>query len=324
MPKTGVLLTGFGGPESLDAVQPFMCNLMGREPSEELVQRICRRYLAVGGSSPLNEVAVEIAGKLEVALAGVGLPSPVAVGMRYAPPFIDDALAALKELGCERVVVVSLSPFESKVAHGAYREAIDEACTRLGGLEIIEAPLVSELEEYAKFFAMSTSSSIVGLEPNEGAIIVFTAHSLPLADLVEDDPYAAGLERTANEIAEQLGLDQGVFGSKEAILSGMEALGSVAPPRAWFLAYQSKGARGGEWLGPDLDDVIDAIGRSGASSVVVVPIGFMTDHLETMYDIDIDAAGRALDAGLEFNRAAVPNADDDLVEAIARSIADLS
>lgn len=320
MAKTGVLLTGFGGPDSLEAVAPFMCNLMGREPSSELVDRVCQRYLAIGGSSPLVEISMDIATKLHETLAENGKSMPVAVGMAYWQPFIRDALAELKATGCERVVVVSLSPFESKVAHGAYRAAIDSAVAELGGLEIVEAPLVGDHAAYGDFYAGSTATAIMEVEPNEGAVVIFTAHSLPVADLVDDDPYVVGLKRVANEVAGLLGLEKGADAASEAMLEGVSAYGSAAAPRAWFLAFQSKGNRPGEWLGPDLDQVIDAAAKTEISAVVVVPIGFLTDHLETLYDLDIDAAGRAFDVGLEFVRAPVPGDDEGVIKAIADSI----
>lgn len=323
MRTTGVLLTGFGGPDSLDAVGPFMCNLMGTEPSEELVQRVCGRYLAIGGSSPLTEIAVGIAGKLKASLAGMGHDLPVEVGMRYWEPYIGDALGRLHALGCDRVITVSLSPFESKVAHGAYREAINQAALDLGGLEIVEAPLVSSLDEFAHFFALSTAGAIMDLEPNEGGIVVFTAHSLPESDLTDDDPYVVGLESVAQAVAAELGMTEGRHGAGMPMFDDFQAFGSVEPPRAWFLAYQSKGNRPGAWLGPEIDELIDAAAQTAVSGLIVVPIGFLTDHMETLYDLDIVAAGRALDVDLEFVRAQVPNDDDEVVAGMARSIAQL-
>lgn len=321
--STGVLLTGFGGPDSLESVGPFMCNLMGTEPSDELVERVCQRYLAIGGSSPLTEIAVEVAAGIESKLEELGAPMPVAVGMRYWVPYIADALANLKSQGCERVITVSLSPFESKVAHGAYREAIAEAAEALGGLEIVEAPLVSTLDQFDEFFAGAVSVGLTDVEPNEGAIVVFTAHSLPEGDLVDDDPYVAGLENTANAIAALLGLEPGVHGPK-VIMPGFSAFGSDEAPRAWVLVYQSKGNRPGGWLGPDLDALIDAAAGTGVRALVVCPIGFMTDHMETMYDLDIVAADKALQADLEFVRVPVPNQEEGLLGGIAKMLVKLA
>jgi ferrochelatase len=323
MARTGVLVTGFGGPDSLDAVAPFMCNLMGREPSDELVERVCRRYLAIGGSSPLPEIAGSFAVKLATALAAEGTPCPVEVGMRYWDPFIEHALHRLREQGCERVVTVSLSPFESRVASEAYREAIHAAMTESGALEVIEAPLISELPEFVEFAASATAATITDLTPNEGAIIAFTAHSLPLSDLVDDDPYIAGLEHAAQRVVERLGLEPGHEGAGEPMFEQFRAFGCASRPRAWYLVYQSKGERPGGWLGPDLDELVDACAESGVPALVVSPIGFVTDHMETLYDLDIVAADRALVSGIEFMRAPVPNDHEIVVDGVARAVAAL-
>ncbi len=317
---TGVLLTGFGGPDSLEAVGPFMRNLSGREPSDELVERVRKRYLAIGGSSPLGEIAGEMAQALREALAEQGSPMPVEVGMRYWRPYIPDGMARLKDAGCDRIVTLSLSPFESKVAHGAYREAIAEAASALGGLDVVEAPLAATLPEYVDLFASATFSTLAELESQEGAVLLFTAHSLPGEDLVADDPYVAGLMAVADAVADQLGVPPGSHNVGEPVLPGISTFGSIDPIRPWFLAYQSKGARPGDWLGPDLDDVIAAAAAGGATRVVVCPIGFMTDHMETLYDLDVVAADAALSAGIDFARVPVPNEDLGLVGAMARMV----
>lgn len=322
MARTGVLLTGFGGPDSLDAVGPFMANLMGREPSEELLARVRTRYLAIGGASPLPGIAREIAGKLGEAFEGEGHDIVVGVGMRYWQPYIGDTLTLLKEAGCDRVITLSLSPFESKVAQESYREAIAEAAGPLG-IEIVEAPLVSTLDEYASYYAGATAVAIEDMQPNQGAIVVFSAHSLPLGDLDEDDPYVAGLERVASAVAHKLGLEPGEHGAGDPVLPGFSTFGSAATPRAWFLVYQSKGNRPGGWLGPDLDDLIDVAAESEVAGLVVAPIGFVTDHMETLYDLDIVAADRAVEKGLEFVRVPAPNMHDTLVQAMVRTVADL-
>lgn len=322
MANTGVLVTGFGGPSDLESVRPFMCNLMGREPSDELVDRVCRRYLAIGGKSPLTDIANAFAAKLQEELGKFGHRLPVAVGMLYWDPYITEGLGRLKEAGCDRVILVSLSPFESKVAHGAAREAVDAAAAELGGMEIVEAPLISQTDEFAEYYAGATALTLEDIENNEGLILAFTAHSLPLSDLAEDDddPYVLGLRRMANRVALKLGLEEGVAGAGAPVLEGFTAFGSAERPRAWFLVYQSKGARGGEWLGPDIDELIAATAASEAAGIVAVPIGFVTDHMETLYDLDIAAAGRAFDAELEFFRAPVINDAEVVVQAVATMV----
>lgn len=323
MAKTGVVLIGFGGPDCLDSVGPFMCNLMGREPSEELISRVQRRYLTIGGKSPLLDIALEMAEKLEKELSTADQEIPVRVGMRYWAPFIDEAMDQLVGMGCERIVTVSLSPFESKVAHGAYREALEGFSVSHPGLELVEAPLVSSLPEFVDFFAMSSSYALEELDDNKAAVLAFTAHSLPESDLVDDDPYVRGLSTVAQDIALKLGLEPGLPDAGKPMLLDFKAFGSAMPPRAWFLVYQSKGQRPGAWLGPEIDELIDAAVQAQASAIVVVPIGFATDHMETLYDLDVVAAERALDAGIEFVRGAVPNADDALMRAVAGMVAGL-
>jgi ferrochelatase len=229
----------------------------------------------------------------------------------------------LRDEGCERIVTVSLSPFESKVASGAYRVAIEEAVAELGELEIVEAPLISELPEFADFLAESTLVALSGLAPEQDALVAFTAHSLPESDLREGDPYVAGLEATADAIAERLGWSRGSEGAGAPLLSGLEAFGAVEGKQPWLLVYQSKGARPGAWLEPMLDELIEAAGAASVDALVVCPIGFMTDHMETLFDLDTVAATKAAEAGLVFLRAPVPNDDELVVHALAQAVAKL-
>jgi len=314
MPRCGVLITGFGGPDCLDAVGPFMCNLMGREPSEELVTRICSRYELIGGASPLVGIARELAASVSAEVAQRGHELPVEVGMRYWDPFIADGVARLTAAGVEHIIFVTLSPFETQVTHGEYREAIAEALLSHAGCDAVEAPLLSELASYSALHAEAAREALSALGPD--APVIFSAHSLPMADVLADDAYVRGLERVADMVATELGLASGA--ADTTALDGITGYGSAAGARPWIVAYQSKGARGGEWLGPDADDAIVAAASEGRSGVLVVPIGFATDHMETLYDLDIVAAGVAAEGGIEFARSRVPNA----TPALARDIAD--
>jgi ferrochelatase len=245
--------------------------------------------------------------------------------MRYWHPYIAESLAELAALGCERVVTVSLSPFESKAASGAYRQAIEEAVLAdgLGHLEVVEAPLVSELPEFAVFLAESTRTAIGTLPDTRDCLVAFTAHSLPESDLVADDPYVAGLRATATAVAEQLGWEPGSGGMGAGFGEESPAFGTAEGPQPWVLVYQSKGVRPGAWLGPGLDELIEASAGTGIRSLVVCPIGFMTDHMETLFDLDTVAAVKAAEAGVVFVRAPVPNADAFVVDALADAVATL-
>ncbi len=318
-PRSGVLLVGFGGPDSIESVRPFMCELMGREPSDEVVDEVCMRYLAIGGSSPLPEIAQGIASALSEKLAEMtGSSIPVAVGMRYTAPFIRDAVAALSDAGVESVVMVSLSPFESKVTHGAYREAIAEAMEGHDSMQLLEAPLIGSLEAFAEFASASGIAALGKLESPAGALVVFSAHSLPLSDLSNDDPYVKGLRQAVDRAAEYAGWEHGRDDQGEPLLEGISTYGALGGEKQpWVLAYQSKGKRPGEWLVPSVEEVIDAAHAANVPSIAMIPIGFMTDHLETLYDIDIEAAGRAYDYDMDFARGPVPNDHEHLIESLA-------
>jgi protoporphyrin/coproporphyrin ferrochelatase len=323
MSRTGVLVLGFGGPESIDDVRPFMCNLMDREPSDELVAKVCRRYLSIGGGSPITDIATAMAAGIEERLVEAGHDVPVRVGMRYWHPYVSEGVAELMDEGCDRIIAFHLSPFESKAASGAYREAIEDVQGVHDHLEIVEAPLLSTSPEFVDFWAGSTAAALQTIDPNDGAVIVFTAHSLPESDLVDDDPYVRGLEETAQGVADFLGMAYGQPGAGGEHFEGFSAFGTTAHPRPWFLMYQSKGARPGGWLGPQLEEFIPLVAASPFTAVVNVPIGFATDHLETLYDLDTIAAEMALDSGIEWARAAVPNEDPRILDAITELIAPL-
>ncbi|MDZ4178591.1 MAG: ferrochelatase [Coriobacteriia bacterium] len=315
-----VLVMAYGGPGDLDEVEPFMCELMGARPSDEVCARVKRRYLAIGGSSPLPQIARDFAAAIESSMVTAGAPLPVEVGFKYTSPRIADALTMMYQHGVRRVVTFSLSPFESKTTTEAYRAAVEEAAAHMPGLEVVEAPLMSRIPAFLDAHAGFLSVALTDLpeEASAKVLVVFSAHSLPVADLQSPiDPYVEGLQLASQYVASKIGLDTGQFGP---VLTGVSGYGSAQGERPWILAYQSKGQRGGEWLEPSLDDVIDAAVSEGYSAVAVCPIGFATEHMETLYDLDVVAAGRALDADMEFVRSAAPNAHETVVLAVGDAI----
>jgi protoporphyrin/coproporphyrin ferrochelatase len=313
MAKTAVLLTAYGGPDSVESVGPFMRNLMGREPDPEVVRRAELKYLAIGGSSPLPARTAEIATALDDRLREDGHGVQVMVGMRYWDPTIASAVDRLVDDGAERIIQVSLSPFESAISSGAYRTAMAEAAASHPGLEVVETPSFYDSPDFRQALADGASEAIADL-PGERGLTIFTAHSLPVKDAEADPRYVDQLEETVLDVAALAGLPQGARGTE--VLPGVEALGH-AGDRAWLFAYQSRGAARGDWLGPSLEDVIDAAVAAGFDGVSICPVGFATDHMETLYDLDIVAADRALTADIEVTRAAVPNASPELISALA-------
>lgn len=343
MNHAGVLLTAFGGPGDLDEIAPFMCSLLGSEPSQGSLEEARRRYLTIGGSSPLPPMAERIAVQLERELSGLpqaedqdddsigffgaaknlarateGVRVPVAVGMLHTEPSIGSAVDALVAAGVKRIVSLSLSPFEAAATTGAYRTAVTAAVARHEGVSVVEAGDYRHSESFLTVLADNLTAALFDEEMRpHRALVVFSAHSLPMADIEADPCYADQLKETAGEVAARAGL-----GSADGFdsLPGIEAFGGRGGASPWLLAYQSKGRRGGEWLGPDLDDVIDAAVAQDFGAVVVAPIGFAVDHMETLYDLDVSAADRALSAGIEFARSKAPNDSGDMIHALADAV----
>lgn len=317
--RTAVLLMAYGGPTSLDEVGQFMLELTGREPSDETLARVRMRYLTIGGASPLPEMAVEIATELEAKLAQKGRGLPVAVGFRYCCPRISETLKGMYDAGVREVVAVSLSPYASKTTTDAYRAEYLAALRELPEMTVLEAPLLYTLPAFVDLHAIALAVGVehIDVSARSGLLYVMTAHSLPIADLTDPDPYVHGLRKVADRIAEVVMLGRGAEFADEPALPGISAYGNLTGERPWLIAYQSRGERPGEWLGPDLDDVIEAAAAAGRSAIVVVPIGFAVDHMETLYDLDVVAAGKAMELGMEWARSEVPNADDRFIDDIA-------
>jgi len=318
MSRTGVLLTAFGGPACADDVAPFMCSIMGRQPSPEAVSEACERYEAIGGGSPLPATARRIADGLERALSG-DTEVPVAVGMLHSHPDIAAAMSALADAGVQRVVSLSLSPFEAESTTGSYRRAVDAAALAHPGLTVTEAARYNGSDAFVSALSGQALIALGAIGDEAETLVVFTAHSLPVSDIEADPSYVDQLRQTAEAVAVQVGLGvaDGFTG-----LAGVDAFGGHSGDAPWLLAFQSKGRRGGAWLGPDLDETIDAAGAAGYRALVVLPVGFALDHMETLYDLDVSSAERARDAGLLFARALAPNDAPAMIDALAAAVRD--
>jgi len=315
MTRTGVVLTAFGGPDCIDAVEPFMCSIMGRQPSAEAVSEARERYEAIGGGSPLPAMAARIADSLERDLSSGG-DVPVAVGMLHSHPTIASAVDALVEAGVERVISLSLSPFDAAATTGAYSEALVAAASTHPGLVVTAAAGYNRSDPFVTALAQQ-ARAILGGWALADTLVVFTAHSLPVADLEADPAYVVQLRETAEAVAVATGLG---LADGFSALPGVEAFGGHGGSVPWLLAFQSKGRRGGAWAGPDLDAIIAAAAASGLRGVVILPIGFAADHMETLYDLDVVAAQHAVSLGLGFARAMAPNDSEKMIEALADSV----
>lgn len=276
-----ILLTAHGTVENLDDMPEFLRRIRhGRPAPPELVEELKRRYTAIGGS-PLLRMTREQAALLEQAS---GLP--VYVGMRLFRPELSDALKAAALCGVTRLVVLPLAPFSVHV----YAAAADRVRTELGlALSLVAAQPFGQTEEFVSAQA-DLIRPLLGNADSEDLLL--TAHSLPRKVIDAGDPYADQVAASARAIAERLG-------------------------RQYELVYQSQGADGGDWLGPDLKTALAGVQARGRKRVVVAPVGFVSDHVETLYDLDIEAKARARELGLEFARVSALNTAPSLIAALA-------
>lgn len=280
--RNAVLLLAFGGPRSLDEIPEFLKLLMGRSPTLEQLAEVRRRYEAIGGRSPLPATTMRQQALLEEALAAKGIPLPISVGMRYTQPLIPDALQELKSEGAETVVLIPLTPYRSPyTSEGLYEEA-KQAATSLG-LRTIEPP---DWQRHPLLCAAWAKKIQEGKKDGDIPIL-FTAHSLP--------------ELVANRYNYQRQLEETIAG----ILA-------ITGPLPWRLAFQSQ-RKGEKWLGPCPEEVLQDLFKKGGGQVLVVPIGFITDHLETLYDIDIQLKDWGKVVGIEVIRVPCLNEAPELI-----------
>lgn len=293
--RPGVLLMTYGSPASLERedIRAYLSRVRGgREPDPELVDEFTRRYRVIGGS-PL----IGISRRQAEALSAV-TGWPVEVGMRFSEPSILGGLLALSASGVTNVAGIILSPQYSTPLMSGYERAIEDARASMdgGAPEVVVAGAWHMEPSFVAALARRVGAALSRLpSPDRPARIVMTAHSLPKRVAEQEPDYLAQLRATADAVAEQAGLAD----------------------REWIFCWQSAGHESGEWMKPDFADLMPEIADSGGRSVLVVPIQFLADHLEILYDIDIGAREQAARSGLTFRRIESLNADATFIEALA-------
>lgn len=292
--KTAVLLLAYGGPNSLEDIPAYLLDIRGgRETPQELIDEISHRYAAIGGASPLLRITQSAAIQLQ---ERIGLP--VYVGMRHWTPWIKDAVAQMAADGVERAAVICMAPHYSSLSIGAYRRRLDEALAQLDRpIEISFVESWHTQPDYLDAVAANVRATLQRYAPAERdeVLVVFTAHSLPEFILERGDPYDRQLRETAQRLAEKL----------------------VLPADRWTFSYQSAAKTGVPWLGPQIEDYIVELAKSGRKRLVVAPIGFIADHVEVLYDIDIGVQHIALEHGVRVERPPMLNDSPAMVTILA-------
>ena len=282
----------YGGPGNLAEVEPYLMDVRGGRPTKpHLVEEIRTRYARIGGRSPILELTRAQAAAVGRAL-GVGYRTYV--GMRHWHPYIKETVAEIGRAGHRRVVGIVMAPHYSGMSVGAYEKKLLEAAQ---AQESLEVALVRSWWEQPRFLDTVAEHVKQALQrfPNPADVqIIFTAHSLPERILATGDPYPEELQASATAVARRLQLDE------------------------WHVAYQSAGATNEPWLGPDVAELMRKLARDARSeAMLLVPIGFVCDHVEILYDIDIEYQSLAKRLGVQLERTASLNDDPGLVAAIA-------
>jgi protoporphyrin/coproporphyrin ferrochelatase len=295
-----VLLMAYGTPDTLADVEPYFTHIRGgRVPPAAAVENLKARYERVGGGTPLRKITESVRSKLADFFATARVQRRVYMGMRHWHPYISETMRQMRADGIRDVTAVALAPHYSKLSIGAYRKAVEDANQELG--EPFHLKFVDSWHSLPAFIRMMAQLVREGLqkfpEDERASVrVVFSAHSLPVRIRDWNDPYERELQESSSLVAKEAGLEQ------------------------WSFAWQSAGGSTEPWLGPDILDYLDELKREGVKNVLQVPIGFVSDHLEVLYDIDVEAKEKAASLGMRLERTRLPNDSPELIKVLIEAV----
>ncbi|BCJ86887.1 ferrochelatase [Effusibacillus dendaii] len=296
--QIGVLAMAYGTPESLEQVEAYYTHIRrGHKPTPELLNDLTERYRRIGGVSPLNEITKKQTEGLERLLneSRDGVTYRVYTGMKHNNPFIEDTVKQMADDGIQKAVGIVLAPHYSSMSVGTYISAAEKGAAEHGTPAFT---FVREWHLHPLFLNGLEKRLLAALKQfsdaeRENLHVLFTAHSLPERILQLNDPYPNQLTATASALAERI------------------------EQKRWSFAWQSAGRTADPWLGPDVLDVLRELKEQGVRNVIISAIGFVADHLEVLYDIDIECQGLAKELGIKLLRTAMFNADADFLQTLA-------
>lgn len=293
--RTAVLAMAYGSPRTLDEVRDYFTDIRGgRPPSDEAAHELTERYRRIGGPSGLNEItqaqAQGLASELELRAPG---RYEVHVGMKHWHPYIAEAVGAIAASGIEKIIGLVLAPHYSSKSIGEYRQRVEDAIGDTGlELEMVESWY--DTPSFVNFVASNIRETLQGWDPDDGATrVFFTAHSIPERIIASGDPYAEQLAHSAKLFAEAAGIGD--------FQTGWQSASNTPEP----------------WIGPDILDILEDFAGSGGRRAVIAPVGFVCDHLEVLFDVDVECVEKAAELGIELRRIASPNAHPSFVAALA-------
>jgi protoporphyrin/coproporphyrin ferrochelatase len=298
------LLVSFGGPEGPDDVMPFLANVTrGRNVPPERLARVAGHYYAFGGVSPINQQCRDLLAAVRADFTATGLSLPLYWGNRNWAPYLADTVRAMADDGVRRAVAFVTSAYSSYSSCRQYLDDIERARVAVGP----DAPQIDKIRRFFNHpgfiepFADSARAALATLPADlrEEAHLVFTAHSIPVEMAEASGPGGKGARAGRG--------DGGRYVAELTEAAGLIAERTGAGAHPWSLAYQSRsGPPSQPWLEPDVRDRIGQLAKSGTGAVVVIPVGFVSDHMEVRHDLDVEAAETADSLGLAFARAATP------------------
>ena len=294
MSKKAVILLAYGGPDKLEDIQAYLDDIRGGRPTSQVfIDDITERYRLIGGRSPLLEITCKTAEKLQ---EKAGLP--VYVGMRHWTPFIKEVVSQMAADGVDHFVAICMAPHYSELSIAKYRAKLKKALDVAG--KDITVDFIESWHLQPDYLQGLTNEISLALsrwpeKQRDQVTVIFTAHSLPAYILERGDPYDRQLRETAEALSQMLDL----------------------PTQNWLFSYQSAAKTGVPWLGPQIEDAVGDLAREGRKDLLIAPIGFITDHVEILYDIDIRVQEIARENGVRVERSAMLNDGNTLVSALA-------
>ncbi len=297
MSRTAVLLMAYGSPRTPDEVEPYFTDIRGgRPPSPQVLKVLADRYERIGGKSPLNEITQEQAESLEELLEHENAGNyAVFTGMKHWHPFIAETVAKIAEAGIDKVIALVLAPHFSKKSIGEYEARILKAREATGAnFQLTMVKSWYDEPAFVDLVAANLTETLKGWDASDpNTCVFFTAHSIPARIVAEGDPYADQLADSAKVFANAAGIANYTTG------------------------WQSESTTGEPWLGPDILNRLETFAHEGGKRALIAPVGFVADHLEVLFDVDVECVEKAQELGIELRRIPSPNADQQFIRALA-------
>jgi ferrochelatase len=285
----GILLMAYGTPDGISDIERYYTEILkGKKPTALQLEKLKKRYMAIKGGSPLLEITRSQTEKLQEALKKNGINAKVYYGMKYSKPYINEAVDKAKADGISNLVCLPLAPFYTAIGTGSYFNQVSESAERAGfkgKLHFIK----SWCDEQGLAEAWIEKVSKLGID--KGWVMLFTAHSMPTSDADDLSIYRRQLINTANSVEKH-------FGCK------------------WSLCFQSKADAPGKWIGPDAAWQIKELSKAGIKRLCIIPIGFISNNLETMYDVGIELLSLCKELGIEARISEMPNDSEGIINAL--------